>query len=519
MKKLNLALLATAIVLAGCGGGEKKGASGGAGGQKLIIALPTSPADLDSRVGNDNASGRMFDLIYSGLVKVTPEMDYAPDVATKWETPDDRTIIFHLNPNAKFQNGQPVTAADVKWTYDSLMAPDFTSSKKSGYAAVASIETPDAHTVVFRLKEPNGGMFDNLTLGILPKGANAKTSKATPVGAGPYKVVENITDERIELEAFDGWHGGAPKIKNVTVRIVPDDTTRVLEFRRGSINFGVNPVPFENVAEFEKDPKYQVPKKPGSVWQYLALNMRDPILAKVKVRRAIAHAIDRERIVRDLLAGHGVVTDTMFGQGHWVRAENLPTYAYDPAAAKRLLDEAGYRDPDGDVPKPRFSIAFKTSTNDEANRRAQMIQEMLRQVGIDMKIQSMESATFFDQIAKGNFQMYSLSRNGIADPDFYYVIFHSSNFAPEGQNRGYYSNPRVDQLIMEGRATFDRAKRKQAYGEIQRIVQEDLPYVSLYHQVNVAIMDKNLTGYTMYPAGFLISVPEMSFKGGAAAEK
>ncbi|HEX9986576.1 MAG TPA: ABC transporter substrate-binding protein [Thermoanaerobaculia bacterium] len=515
MKKLNLGALAiaSALLAVACGGGgEKKAGGGGANANKLIIAVPSSPSNLDSRVGNDNVSGRMFDLIYSGLVKVTPEMDYAPDVATKWETPDDKTIIFHLNPNAKFQNGQPLTSADVKWTYDSLMAPDFTSSKKSGYAAVAAIETPNPQTVIFRLKEPNGGMFDNLTLGILPKGADTNTYKTQPIGAGPYKVVENVTDERLELEAFEGWHGGAPKIKHVTVRIVPDDTTRVLEFRRGSLNFGVNPVPFENVAEFEKDPKYQVPKKPGSVWQYLAFNLKDPTLSKVQVRRAIAHAIDRERIVRDLLAGHGVVTDTMFAQGHWVRADNLPTYGYDPAAAKRLLDEAGYRDPDGDGPKPRFSIAFKTSTNDEANRRAQMIQEMLRQVGIDMKIQSMETATFLDQISKGNFQMYSLSRNGIADPDFYYVIFHSSNFPPEGQNRGFYSNPRVDQLIMEGRSTFDRAKRKQAYGEIQRIVQEDLPYVSLYHQINVAIMDKNVTGYTMYPAGFLISVPEMEFK-------
>ncbi|HEX7153946.1 MAG TPA: ABC transporter substrate-binding protein [Thermoanaerobaculia bacterium] len=518
MKKLDLgALVIASVALVACGGGGGGEKRAGGDANKLIIAVPSSPANLDSRVGTDNVSGRMFDLIYSGLIKVTPEMDYAPDLATKWETPDDKTIIFHLNPNAKFQNGQPVTAEDVKWTYESLMAEGFTSSKKSGYASVAAIETPNPHTVIFRLKEPNGGMFDNLTLGILPKGSDANTAKSKPVGAGPYKVVENVTDERLELEAFDQWHGGAPKIKNVTVRIVPDDTTRVLEFRRGSLNFGVNPVPFENVAEFEKDPKYQVQKKPGSVWQYLAFNMRDPILSKVQVRKAIHHAIDRERIVRDLLAGHGVVADTMFAQGHWVRAEGLPTYGYDPAAAKRLLDEAGYRDPDGDGPRPRFSLTFKTSTNDEANRRAQMVQEMLRQVGIDMKIQSMETATFLDDIGKGNFQMYSLSRNGIADPDFYYVIFHSSNFPPEGQNRGYYSNPRVDQLIMEGRSTFDRAKRKQVYGEIQRIVQEDLPYVSLYHQINVAIMDKNLQGYTMYPAGFLLSVPQMSY--GPQAEK
>ena len=136
----------------------------------------------------------------------------------------------------------------------------------------------------------------------------------------------------------------------------------------------------------------------------------------------------------------------------------------------------------------------------------------MAQGGIKVNILSSEFGTFFEDIGKGNFDMYSLSRNGIGDPDFYYIIFYSKNVPPEGQNRGYYSNPRVDQLILEGRSTFDRAKRKQIYGDVQRIVQEDLPYLSLYHQVNVAIMDKDLQGYVMYPAGFYLGLPKMSFK-------
>jgi peptide/nickel transport system substrate-binding protein len=506
------AALSIGLLVVACGGGSGEKKSSGGGGEKtLVIAIQSSPTNLDSRVGNDNASGRIADLIHSGLVKITPTNDYAPDVAEKWETPDDKTIVFHLRPNAKFQNGQPVTSADVKATFESLIAPGFTSSKKSGYAAVDHIEAPDPQTVIFKLKEPNGGMFDNLTLGILPKGADTNTYKTKPIGAGPYKVVEFVSDDKVVLEAFDGWHGGAPKIKHVTVRIIPDATTRVLEMRRGTVNMEVNAIPFENVGEFEKDAKYQVVKQPGSVYQYLAFNMKDATLKNVKVRQAIAHAIDRQKIVTDLLRGYGVPTDTMFGQGHWARAEGLPAYPYDPAKAKKLLDEAGLRDPDGDGPKMRFKLSFKTSTDDEANLRAQMIQQMLRQVGIDVQIQSNEFGTFFEDIGKGNFQMYSLSRNGVADPDFYYVIFHSKNMPPEGQNRGYYSNPNVDRLIIEGRSTFDRAKRKAIYGDIQKTLQEDLPYLSLYHQVNVSIMDKDLKGYQTYPAGFLLSVPQMSY--------
>lgn len=507
-------LIALAIVmtlaLAGCGGGGDETAAAGGDDSRLVIGLKSSPTNLDPRVGNDNASGRIFDLCCRGLIRVTPELDYAPDVAASWETPDDRTIIFKLRPDAKFQDGRPVTAQDVKWTYDSIMAPSLVTPKKSGYSSVASIEAPDAQTVVFRLKEPNGGLFDNLNVGIVPQGTDTNVAKTKPVGVGPYQVVDFRTDESVTLKASDTWYAGAPKIKDIQVRIIPDATTMVLELRRGTIDLEINQIPFENVAEFERSDKHKVIKKPGSVWQYLAFNLRDPILSNVQVRRAIAHAIDRQRIVTDLLRGHGVPADSMFAEGHWARANNLPTYPFDPARAKQLLDQAGYPDPDGDGPQPRFTLSFKTSTDTEANLRAQMIQQMLANVGIKVEIQTSEFGTFLEDVSKGNFQMYSLSRNGIGDPDFYYVIFHSANLPPEGQNRGYYQNPRIDQLIMEGRSTFDRNKRKQIYAEIQRIVQEDLPYVSLYHQINVAVMDKDLQGYTMYPAGFWLGIPQMS---------
>lgn len=510
---ITVAMACAITLLVACGGGEKKNGGARADADRLVIGLKSSPTNIDPRVGQDNASGRIFDLCCRGLVRVTPEMDYAPDVATGWETPDDRTIIFKLNPNAKFQDGRPVTAQDVKWTYDTLMSENFMSTKKSGYSSIDRIEAPDPQTVVFHLKEPNGGLFDNLTLGIMPQGSDPNTSKTRPISVGPYRVVDFKTDESVTLEASEHWLHGVPKLKHLTVRVIPDATTLVLEMRRGTVNLEINQIPFENVDEFTNSPKHQVIKKPGSVWQYIAFNLKDPQLAKREVRQAVAHAIDRERIVKDLLRGYGVPTDTMFAEGHWARASNLPAYPYDPNRAKQLLDQAGYRDPDGEGPQSRFTLSFKTSTDTEANLRAQMIQQMLQQVGIKVEIQTSEFGTFLDDVSKGKFQLYSLSRNGIADPDFYYVIFHSKNIPPEGQNRGYYSNPRVDALIGQGRATFDRSKRREIYSEIQRIVQEDLPYVSLYHQINVAVMEKDLQGYVMYPAGFWLGIPQMSRAG------
>jgi len=499
MKMRQLFASMSVVLLLACPGPEKKQQP-----KTLVIAVMSSPTNLDSRVGSDNVSSRMFDLVYSGLIKVTPNFDYAPDLATKWETPDDKTIIFHLNPNAKFHNGQPVKASDVKWTYESLMDPSFTTSKRSGYATVDHIETPDQQTVIFKLKEANAGIFDNLTVGILPTGADTNVYKTKPIGCGPYKLIEYRPDDRLEFEAFDQWHGGVPKIKHITVRIIPDLTTQVLEMRRGTVNFEVNQIPFENVPEFEKNPDFTVVKSTGSVYQYLAFNLKDPALAKPLVRQAIAHAIDRERIIRDIQRGFAQPTETMLAEGHWARATNLPTYAYDPVKAKQLLEQAGY--PNG------LSLVFKTSTDAEANSRAQVIQDMMKKAGFNVSIQSNEMSTFFADIGKGNFQMYSLSRNGIADPDFYYVLFYSKNTPPNGQNRGYYANPRLDQLMLDGHATFDRAKRKPIYKEVQQIVATDLPYLSLYLQSNVAVMRKNVSGYVQYPAGFYTSIPQMSMK-------
>lgn len=511
-QKIFAVVFASTLLLAACGGGgEKRGSGGNASASDgLVIAFDGSPTNLDPRVGTDTYSGRIWDLSSYGLVTITPNGEFAGGVAERWETPDDKTIVFHLKPNAKFQDGRPITSADFKYTFDSMMAESFNSPKKSGYASVAAFETPDPKTFVIKLKEPNAGIFDNLTYMLVPQGANSEAFAKQPVLAGPYKVTEFRADERVNLEAFPGWVGGAPKTQKITVRIIPDATTRVLELRRGTVNFAMNSVPYDQVPQFQKNGDFKVVTSHGGAYQYLAFNLRDPILRKKEVRQAIAHAIDRERIVRDLLHGFGAVTNTMLPEGHWARAENLPSYGFDQNRARQLLDQAGHRDPDGNGPQPRFKLSFRTSTDAEANQQAEIVQQMLREVGIDMQIQTSEFGTFMEDVKNGRFQMFSLRRAGIADPDFYDTIFHSKNFAPTGQNRGYYSNPRVDQLIVEGRSTFDRTKRKQAYDEIQRIAAEDLPYISLYHRDNVAIMRNNVGGFQMYPSGFLLGIPQMT---------
>jgi peptide/nickel transport system substrate-binding protein len=505
------ALLMVATLMMACGGrGERATRGGAGGGRELVIALDNAPTHLDSRVGNDSASGRLMDLIYAGLVKFTPEAGHDPDLAERWEISEEqRTITFHLRPNLTFQDGRPLTARDVLFTYQSLMAEDFDSPKKSGYTSVTAFEAPDDRTFVIRFSEINAGMLDNLTLGIVPEGANAEQFRTQPIGAGPYKVTNFIPDDRVVMEAFAGYHGGAPAIGQVVARVVPDATTRVLELRRGSINFALNAVPLDAVAAFKNNDEYDVIAEPGSIYQYLAFNLREPHLRNEKVRQAIAHAIDRNRIVSDLLLGYGEVTNSMLPTSHWSHTGDLPDYPFDQARAKALLDEAGFRDPDGDGPQARFALTYSTSTDAEANQQAQMIQQMLKQVGIEITINSKEFSTFYDDIQNGRYDMFSLRRAGVSDPDFYSVILASDAMPPEGQNRGFYSNPRVDQLLAEARSTFDQSRRTALYQQVQQIVARDLPYVSLYHRSNIAIMNKDLEGFEMYPAGFLLSIADM----------
>ena len=401
------------VLLVACGGGEKKPDGGGRRERHARHRADNrAPTNLDSRVGADNASSRMFDLVYSGLIKVTPDFDYAPDLATKWETPDDKTIIFHLNPNAKFHNGQPVKAADVKWTYESMMNPTFITSKTIGLRSVDHIETPDEHTVIFKLKEAKRRHLRQPHHSASCPPAPTRTStRPSRSAAGRTRWSSYRPDDRLELEAFDQWHGGAPKIKHITVRIIPDATTRILEMRRGTVNFEVNIIPFENVGGVREEPRLQGRQEPGSVYQYLAFNMNDPALAKPLVRQAIAHAIDRDRIIRDIQRGYAQKTETMLAEGHWARADEPAVVSTTiPAKAKQLLAQAGY--PNG------LNLVFKTSTDAEANSRAQVMQEMMKQAGFNVTIQSNEMSTFFADIGKGNFQMYSLSRNGISRSRF-----------------------------------------------------------------------------------------------------
>jgi peptide/nickel transport system substrate-binding protein len=356
--------------------------------------------------------------------------------------------------------------------------------------------------------------------GIVPEGSGAHGYTPVP-GAGPYKVDDFQPDESITLSRFNGYHARPPAIAKVVVKFIPDSNVRFLELKKGSVNFVLNGIDPDLLPAAVADPSLEMEEAPGSNVSYLGFNLRDRILSDARVRGAVALAIDREAIVRTIWKGHADLADSILAPGFWAHAEGLPPLRHDLAEAKRLLDRAGYRDPDGDGPKPRFTLTYKTSQNELRRRIAAVLQEQMRQAGIAVEVQSREWGTFFSDIRSGNFQLYGLTWVGIADPDIFHYAFHSRQVPPEGANRGRYANAELDRLVEEGRRELSRSKRKEIYRKVQLLLSRDLPVIPLWVNRNILVRDRRLAGFTLTPDEDYTSVREMSIvtKGGGAPGK
>jgi peptide/nickel transport system substrate-binding protein len=340
----------------------------------------------------------------------------------------------------------------------------------------------------------------NLVLPIVPDRASIDF-REHPIGTGPYRFIGYATDDRLELAPFDEYFGGRPKNDGIVLRIVPDTIMRGLELRKGTMDIVVNDLEPDIVHQLGQDSRLQLVEGPGTDYQYIGVNLRDPILKDVRVRQAIAYAIDRHAIIEYLRRGLASPAAGLLPPVSWAFDPGVFTFTYDPAKARALLDQAGYLDPDGDGPAPRFSLTLKVS-NIEFNRlQSSVIQQDLRAVGIALDVRTYEFATFYADVLRGNFQLYTLQWVGgaVADPDILRRVFHSNQVPPSGFNRGFFSDPRVDRLLDQAAAATDDGPRRAAYAEVQRIVAEEAPYISLWCKTNVAVARRDLTGIHIPP--------------------
>jgi peptide/nickel transport system substrate-binding protein len=406
------------------------------------------------------------------------------------------TYVVTLRRGVRFHDGHELTSADVVFTFRSFLDPDFVSSRKGGYRELESVEAVDRYSVLFTLYRPFASFPVNLIMPIVPDGAGPDLARH-PVGTGPYRFVRYAVDDLVELAPFADYHGGPPSNDGLILKVVPDDIMRGLELRKGTTDLVLNDLTPDIAFELETSHQLKMTEAPGVDYQYIGLNLLDPALSDVRVRQALAHAIDSGSIIQYLRRGLARTATGLLPQQSWAAASDLEPYRYDPERARALLDQAGFRDPDGEGPSSRLRFELKISNAVEFNRlQAAVIQQNLRDVGVELDVRTFEFATLFSDVLQGNFQMYTLqwTAGSLADPDILRRVFHSDQVPPLGFNRGHYSNPEVDRLLDEAGASSDEARRLELFQASQRLIARDVPYISLWTKTNFVVAQPSLEG-------------------------
>ena len=467
----------------------------------LRADIETSPISLDPRYATDAISSRIDELIFDSLLKLDQHQVYTGDLAESIEWPSGTLIVFHLRGGLKFSTGVPLTAHDVKFTYDSLLDPATRSPKTAGFAQLASVEAPDDATVVFRLRQTYAPALEMALLGIVPNGCRvAGFAPTTIIGSGPFRLLSFARDERLLLARNPYRSSPIGSALKIDFKIVPDPTVRALELAKGTTDLAQNNIEPDVLKYLQARPGLTIASTPGSGYQYIAFNFRDPRLRDLRVRQAVALAIDRQAIISSILRGTAREATGMLSPESWAYNPAVRPWPYDPALARRLLDLAGYRSRGG---SPRMVLTYNTTP--EGRRLGEILQAMLATVGIRLEIRTSEFATFYADIQRGNFDLASFRWIGITDPNHYYMIFDSKMTPPKGLNRGAYANPAMDRLLEAGQLTIDRQKRRLIYYAVQRLAAADLPYVSLWWLDNVTVLNDRIQGFEPYPNGSLRS--------------
>lgn len=413
------------------------------------MAIEILPRGFDPRFSTGNTySARIMQLVYDTLLVKNENFELFPSLADRFvESEDHKTFTFHLRSGVKFHNNKALTSADVKYTFDSLLSPAMKSPIRGALDKITSIETPDALTVIFHAREPFHTFAANLpAIGILPDGAGIEMSTA-PVGSGPYKFISYAEGDLVKLEANPDYWNGAPNIPRIHIKFVADNSTRQAELMSGDVdiayNSGFDP---ETIRALQGRRGIQVRQVEGVNIDYLGINLTSlSQMSNQKLRQAVAYAIDREVIITRLLRNQATRAEAILPTKHWAYEKNITVYEHDIERAKQLLDEAGFPDPDGGGGQTRLTIGLMTTTTQISRNIAAIMQDQLRRVGIDLKLESFEFATLQDRIAKGQFDMYYLRSIGANhSTDVFQFVYQSR-----------YQNGEFNDAIAKLRATTD----------------------------------------------------------------
>lgn len=473
--------------------------------EAFVTASIAEPTNLIPYLASDSASAEISRLIFNGLVKYDKDLKLVGDLAESFEIQDGGLkIIFHLRKNVKWQDGEPFTAEDVKFTFDKIRDPQTPTPYAGNFEKVSAVNLPDAYTIEVLYKEAFAPGLESWGMGLVPR--HMQDGKI--IGTGPYKLKKWAHGEKIELEANPDYFDGAPKIQRYVYRIIPDQTTTYMELATENLDMvNLSPVQYlkQTGSPFFKE-RYQKYRISSFAYSYLAYNLTHPFFADKRVRHAIGLAIDKSKIIDVALLGFGKPATGPFLPDSWAYNPAVQAPPYDPEAARALLAEAGWKDADKDgfLDKDGLKFEFTVLTNqgnDQRRMACEIIQRNLKAVGIDMRIQIIEWGTLMKQfIMAKKFDAVLMAWHLSLDPDIY-DIFYSQKTRPGEFNFIGYKNARVDELLIEGRREFDVQKRAGIYKELHALIAGDEPYTFLYVGEALPIVHKRFQGVETAPIG------------------
>jgi peptide/nickel transport system substrate-binding protein len=456
----------------------------------LIVLLPRDVQEIDPRFTGDAYGHKLSRLLFASLVTIDPDsLEVVPDLAERVDVETPVRYRVRLRSGLRFSDGSALDADDVAATFRSVVDPAMATRYARTYQRIARVQVEDPRTLVFELTGPHATFLTDLELPILRAEDEHRhiggLDAASPIGAGPYVLVHRDAGS-IELSANPRWHGGTPLQPSVHMLVVRDDNTRALRMLAGAGDLALNAIPPLLLPLFERDDRFSVQSAPGVGTTYLGLNLEAVALRDVRVRRALAHAIDRSTLIRTKLAGRARAAQGWIVPGHWAFAPDVPRYDHAPDKARALLREAGLTGPG----QPPLRLTLRCGSDRFRQSVARAIAAMLSSVGIEVELRPSEVATLIADLNRGRFELTMLEVPEVVEPHVL-TWFFGSDHVPgrgrEGANRWRLRSSALDAALERGRAHVEREARIDAYREAQQILAAELPIIPLWHEDVVAV--------------------------------
>ncbi|WP_221563592.1 peptide-binding protein [Alkalihalobacillus sp. TS-13] len=484
-------------------------------GGDIVVGSIGAPTIFNDLYSTDTSSSDISGWLYDGLVTFDENLEPKGVIAKDWETSEDGTEwTITLNEGITFHDGEPLTADDVVFTYSIPLSEDYSGARASNFEKIESIEAEDDTTVKIKLSEPHAPFLVTLTYGILPEHilkdvpiadlAEHEFNTKSPVGSGPFKFVEWKEGQYVKVEAFDDYFQGRPYLDTITYKIVPDANALMAQLSAGDVHEAQ--VQSQDLVTAEKladEGKIQLSTELSLAYTYVGWNMENELFKDEKVRQALTMALDRESIIEAVLSGDGEIAHAPSSPLSWAYNEEVPTFDYNVEEAKKLLEEAGWTPGDDGILEKdgkKFSFELKTNQGNKAREQiAQVTQEQLKEIGIEVKPTIMEWSAFIEEVTeKKDFDAVILGWSLSTDPDPT-ALWHSKEIEA-GLNFVAFSDPDLDKLMEENTQILDQDERKEVIGEIQAGIAEQQPYTFLYYPNDHYALASNIKGHVHHPS-------------------